>query len=48
MALLWELTDVEVTSAKFERRRDRVLLVGEAGAGQVEMHPVRTDLLGFV
>lgn len=37
----------EVSSAKLEGRCDSGLLVGVAGAGQVEVQPVRTDLLSL-
>jgi len=45
VCVLRELADVEVSGAELERRRDRVLLVGAARAGQVEVHRVQTGLL---
>ena len=45
VSLFRELSDVEMAGAELERRRDGVLLVAGAGAGQVEVHSVQADLL---
>src|SRR5262249_8118633 len=45
MRVLGALTDVDVPPAKPERPRDRLPLVLEGGARQIEVHLVRGDLL---
>lgn len=45
VSLFRELSDVEVAGAELECRRDRVLLVGGAVAGSIEVYPVRTNPL---
>jgi hypothetical protein len=45
VALLRALTDVDVPGAESERSRDRLLLILERRARQIEVHPVLARLL---
>ena len=42
VALLGTLPDITVPSAEAQCRRHRVLLVGEGGAGQVQVQEIRS------
>ncbi|GAA4578855.1 hypothetical protein GCM10023176_55550 [Micromonospora coerulea] len=43
MLVLGSLPNVEVAATKLQRHRHRVLLVVEIGAGQVQVHAVRSE-----
>jgi hypothetical protein len=46
VTLLGELAQIEVATAEVQGHCDSPLLVFQAGAGQVEVQPVATGLLG--
>ena len=47
VAFVWQLPDIEMVRPELESRRDRLLLTGGSGAGEVEMDAVRPDLVGL-